>query len=236
MQEALTIIVPAKHEEQTILATLQSLQYAVRTPHKIIVVNISDANDKTADIVNKFVKTHPRVRLIRRIHPHGTFGMALIAGFTAVKSGVVVPFMADVCDNPKDIDVMYKKMADGRDVVSASRYTRGGKKIGGPLLQSLFSRVVCWSLQKITGVPTSDVSNAFKMYKTSALKHVNIPSDSGVEASMKVTLQAYFRGAKITEIPTIWRGRTAGTSKFRIRERLPKYLHLYLWAVQQKLK
>ena len=200
MQEALTIIVPAKHEEQTILATLQSIEHAVRTPHNIIVVNVSDNNDKTADIARKFAKTHPRIRLIRKIHPHGTFGMALTLAFCR-QNRRVMPFMADACDNPKDIDIMYKKMAGGWDIVAASRYTNGGKKIGGPRLQSLFSKVVCRSLQKITRVPTSDISNAFKMYRTSALRHIQIPPESGVEASIQLTLGAYFQDAKITEIP-----------------------------------
>jgi dolichol-phosphate mannosyltransferase len=231
MRIPLTIIIPAKHETETIIPTLKSLATHVRTPHGIIVINVSDTKDKTANLVRRYAKTHPDVRLIRKIHPHGTFGMALSLGFHAVKSGAVVPFMADACDNPKDIDCMYATLLEGWDVVSASRYMHGGLKIGGPAIQSFFSYLVCASLHLFTGVPTSDISNAFKMYKTAIIKKIHIPPESGVEASMMILLQAYFSGARIKEIPTIWTGRTSGESKFKLFERAPRYLKIYLWAL-----
>jgi glycosyltransferase involved in cell wall biosynthesis len=235
MQTPLTIIVPAKHEEDTIIPALESLAAHVRTPHKIIVINVSDTKDKTADVVSRYAKTRPHIRLLRKIHPHGTFGMALSLGFHAVKSGAVVPFMADSCDDPRAIDRMYTKILDGWDVVCASRYMRGGKKTGGPAVQSFFSRCVCTSLRLATGIPTHDISNAFKMYKTSIIKKINILPESGVEASMMIALQAYFSGAKITEIPTMWRGRSAGESKFKLFERAPQYLRVCLWALYKSL-
>jgi len=236
MRIPLTIIVPAKHEEHTIIPTLRSLETSVRTPHKIIVVNVSDAKDKTAVLVQRYRRAHPRVSIIRKIHSHGTFGMPLALGFTAVKTGAVVPFMADVCDDPKDIDRMYKILNKGWDMVAASRYMPGGQKIGGPATQSLFSYLVCKTLRILTGVPTSDISNAFKMYNVEALKNITVNPQSGVEASMEIALAVYFRGARITEIPTVWKGRTAGQSKFRLVERFPRYLKIYLWAIGETLK
>lgn len=165
MRVPLTIIVPAKHEEHTVIPTLQSLQTHVKTPHNILVVNVSDKHDRTKNIVRTYTKTHTGISIIYKIHPHGTFGMALQLGLTQATGTVVVPFMADGCDDPKDIDRMYQLLGSGWDVVCASRYISGGRKIGGPRLQSFFSRVVCWTLQRITGIPTSDISNAFKMYK-----------------------------------------------------------------------
>lgn len=234
MRTPLTIIIPAKHEEHTIISTLEAIRRRVKTPHRVIVINISDRNDTTAGLVLRYKKTHPRVSLIRKITDHGTFGMPLIEGFRASR-GYVIPVMADMCDNPDDIDTMYGLMERGWDVVSASRYMKGGRKIGGPALQSFFSRFVCYTLRLITGIPTGDISNAFKMYRTSQLSHVRISPEGGVEESMMIVLQLYFSGAKITELPTVWRGRTAGNSKFRLIERAPKYLQIYMWAVYKTL-
>ncbi len=233
MQPILTILIPAKHETDTIEAVLDSLRKSVQTPHRILVVNDTDARDRTATIVRTYMRKHKHISLLHRISKTGTFGSALSLGLGKTVTPYVVPVMADLCDDPKDIDRMVKKIREGWDVVCASRYMSGGRKAGGPWLQSLFSRFVCTSMRLLTGIPTWDVSNAYKMYKTKIAKSLTIQSDSGVEASMELVLQAYFHGHRITEMPTFWKGRTRGHSKFRFFERMPKYLRLYLWALRQ---
>lgn len=225
MAPKLTIIIPAKHEEHSIGSVVASVQKQVKTPHRIIVVCDTDAEDQTPILVPK------DVRVIHRINAHGTFGSALALGITATKTPYIVPVMADSCDDPADIDRMFARIRQGWDVVCASRYMNGGKKSGGPKLQSFFSGLVCMGIRLVTGVPTNDISNAFKLYKTATIKNIMIPPDTGVEASMLLTLTAYFSGANITEIPTVWTGRTLGKSKFFYTQRAPRYLRICLWAL-----
>lgn len=235
MSPLLTIIIPAKHEEDSILAVLESLRNTVKTPHRIIVVNDTDSDDKTARIVRRYMKHHANASLIHRTGSRNSFASALTLGIAAAKTLFVVPVMADLCDNPQDIDRMVTKMNQGWDIVCASRYMKGGSKSGGPLLQSFFSRFVCTSLHLLTGVPTRDISNAYKMYRTSLVRGLPLDETGGVEVSMELVLQAYFQGARITEIPTRWTGRTTGVSKFKFWDRLPRYLRIYLWAIAHRL-
>lgn len=238
MRMPLTIIIPAKHEEETILATLHQIKEKVKTPHKIIVVNDSDRLDKTHTIVRNYMKENASVSMIvkRKTHNNGTFSSALKAGFDAVDTGVVIPVMADMCDLPETIDEMYKIIQKGWDIVCGSRYMKGGVKIGGPKLQNFLSWVVCQSMYYISGVPTHDVSNSFKMYRTDILKKVDIDTSRGVEISMDITLQLYYKGATITEIPTTWVGRTKGVSKFHLVERAPRYLNIYFWVLYKTIR
>lgn len=53
---------------------------------------------------------------------------------------------------------------------------------------------------------------------------------------MEITLQAFFNGAKITEIPTTWRGRTLGQSNFKIFHRTPKYARIVYWSLENSLR
>lgn len=236
MKYLLTLIVPAKKEEETIINTLEEIKKRVKTPHKVIVVNDSFEGDDTGKIVQDYIKKNKDISvIINRNNPHPTFASALILGFNRVKEGVVIPVMADLCDRLEDIGVMYKKMEDW-DIVCGSRYRRGGGKKGGPLIQSVFSFLICSFLHYITGIPTTDVSNAFKMYKKNILRKVIIHPRSGVEASMAITLQAYFNNARITEVPTRWIGRTLGNSKFKIIERTPPYYKICLWATKNTLR
>jgi dolichol-phosphate mannosyltransferase len=237
MSMPLTILIPARHEEKIVTKTLDSIRRSVRTPHRVIVINDSDPADPTAGVVRRYIRNHPDVRLIQRSdHPHPTFATALTLGFRQVKTGTVLPVMADLCDDATTIDPMYKTMLTGWDIVCGSRYMPGGRKSGGPRIQSFFSKIVCLSLRIITGVPTSDISNSFKMYRVDTLSRIPVDETAGVEISMKITLTAYFSGARITEIPTTWIGRTANESKFRLAERSPRYFRIYLWAIASSLR
>lgn len=231
----LTIIIPAHNEEAVIVKTLQNIIKKVIIPFEIIVIDDCSI-DSTARIVGDFTKNKKNIKLvINKLNSQG-FSGALKLGFSKAKRGVVVPVMADLCDNPVTINEMYKKILDGWDVVCGSRYMKGGKKVGGPKLQGLLSEFVCRSLRILTGVPTWDASNAFKMYKKEVIENLKFNKKSGVEASMEFLFQAYFKGARITEIPTIWKGRSLGYSKFKLLYRTTRYLRIYLWALENSLR
>lgn len=239
MNFPLTIVIPARREEGTILHSLEQLRKSVKTKHKIVVVNDSDYEDKTGNIVKEYIEREKLENisvLISRKNNKPTFASALILGFNVVDTGVVVVVMADLCDELNIIDKMYEEINKGWDIVCGCRYIKGGSKKGGPKIQSFFSTLICFTLHFLTGIPTKDVSNAFKMYRKDLLNNIKINPHSGVEASMEVILQAYFKGAKMKDIPTKWIGRTVGESKFKIFERSPRYLKIYLWALKSTFK
>lgn len=231
----LTIIIPAHNEEEVILKTLESIKKKVKIPHKIIVVN-DCSTDGTQDVVQQYAKDNKNISCLKTTPRSRGFANALKRGFLKVKRGAVVPVMADLCDDPKTINKMYKEIQKGWDVVCASRYMRGGRKIGGPKLQHYLSKFICLSLHLLTGVPTTDVSNAFKMYRKDVLEKARINPKSGVESSMETLLQLYFKDARITQVPTTWKGRTIGKSKFKIIERSPRYFRIYRWAFENSIR
>lgn len=231
----LTIVIPAHNEEGIIIKTLESLKRVVKIRHKIIIVN-DCSTDQTEQVINQYAKKNENVICLRTTPKTRGFANALKKGFMAVSAGAVIPVMADLCDEPQTINKMYTQIQKDWDVVCGSRYMKGGRKEGGPILQHYLSFFVCRSLQFLTGVPTSDVSNAFKMYKKEWLDKVEMNPISGVEASMELLFQMYFGNAKITEVPTKWKGRTVGKSKFKIFERTPRYSRIYLWALENAFR
>ncbi len=230
----LTIIIPARNEKEVIIKTLDSLRKNVKTDHDILVVD--DSSDGTTIVVEKYMRMHKNVSLIKGDPKSKSFARALKIGFRNAKTEVAVVVMADLCDDPKTIDKMFQKFSEGWDIVCGSRYMRGGKKIGGRIIQNFCSFMVCKILFIFTGIPTRDVSNAFKMYRLSVLKNVIFNLSSGVEASMELTLQAFFNGAKITEIPTTWLGRTLGQTKFKIFDRTPRYARIVCWSIENSFR
>ena len=86
--------------------------------------------------------------------------------------------MADGSDEPQVVDPMVD-LAGGADVVSASRYMRGGRQVGGPLLKRLMSRTAGLTLHWFAGVPTHDPTNNFKLYSRRFLDATTIESKLG---------------------------------------------------------
>lgn len=235
MKKKLSIVIPARNEEENILRTLVSLKKKVLIPYEVIVVN-DFSSDKTEDIVRLYAKQNKGVAIVRTNEKKKGFSNAIRKGLEKTSADIVVIVMADLCDEPSTINIMYKKILEGWDIICGSRYIKGGKKIGGPEIQSFFSALVCKSLYYIIGITTKDASNAFKCFRKSILKDLEYKPNSGVEASLDFILRAHFKGMKIMDVPTTWRGRTKGESKFKLIERSPKYLRIYLWALTQRLK
>ncbi|MBI5449193.1 glycosyltransferase family 2 protein, partial [Candidatus Gottesmanbacteria bacterium] len=191
MKPRISIIIPAVHEEKTIGAVLAGIRKHVRVRHEVIVVNDDDGKDGTKQVVSDFARRHPEVTLIRKQKTERSgFAAALSLGLRQAQGEYMLPIMADGCDRYEDIDALYIKAQEGWDIVSGSRYVQGAKKSGGPLLQSIFSRFICWVAQVLTGIPTHDVSNSFKLYKSSLVKRLGIDVAKGTEISMDLALRA----------------------------------------------
>jgi dolichol-phosphate mannosyltransferase len=143
--------------------------------------------------------------------------------------------MADGSDDPSRIDAMVELAESGADVVSASRYMKGGKQIGGPLIKRLMSRTAGLTLHWFGGVATHDPTNNFKLYSRRFLDSVAIQSTAGFELALELTVKATLTGRRVAEVPTTWRDRTAGTSNFKLRQWLPHYLRWYAVAMRARL-
>ena len=143
--------------------------------------------------------------------------------------------MADGSDEPRDVDPMVVLAVAGADVVSASRYMRGGHQVGGPPLKRLMSRTAGLTLHWFAGVPTHDPTNNFKLYSRRFLDTVTIESTAGFELALELTVKATLGGFRVAEVPTTWRDRTAGQSNFKLRRWLPHYLHWYATAFRGRI-
>lgn len=233
---SISIIIPVYHEEKNIIRVLQYIESSVNTSHEIIIVYDS-SDDSTIPVVKQFIQNNKneRIFLVRNNKDTKKGVMnAIKTGFANAKGEAIVVVMADLADDISQIDTMYDLIKKGNDIVCASRFMKGGKKIGGPFLKTFLSRVACLTLYYFFKVPTHDATNAFKMYRTAILKDIRIESTGGFEYSLEIILKAWKKGYKIAEIPTVWKDREEGKSNFKILSWLPKYLMWYLTALPKE--
>ncbi len=227
----LTIVIPVYNEGANLPALWREIASSIKTPFTAIVVYDFD-EDNTLPVAQEIIAGgERRLTLRKNAYGRGVTG-AIKTGLEAVESGPVLVTMADLSDDLTQVDQMHRLYQQGFDVVCGSRYMKGGKLIGGPFLKQLMSRVSGLTLHYFRGVPTHDATNSFKLYDAAMVHDVKVESVAGFELGLELTVKAFLSGYRIAEIPSSWRDRTAGSSRFRILHWLPHYLKWYFYAFQ----
>jgi dolichol-phosphate mannosyltransferase len=233
LKPRVSVVVTARNEGEAIIDALSRISESVSLPCEVLVV-CDSTDDTTVPWVRKYSESDERVRLV--LNPYGRGpAKAIRAGFDAAVSDVVVVTMADGCDDPQQIDQLTRLVERGVVVAAASRYSRGGQQVGGPLLKGLMSRVAGGSLRVLARVGTWDPTNSFKAYDRRFVQEVGIHSDKGFEVGLELVAKARRLRRPVAEIPTIWLDRTFGVSHFKITKWLPAYLRWYFFAFGHKL-
>ena len=226
----LSLVVPVYNEADNIPALFDAIQEDIGTDAEILICYDFD-EDNTLPAVRERMSKFPNLRLVKNQYGRGPLG-AIKSGFSAATKPAVIVMMADLSDDLSCVPQMLQLFQQGCQVVAASRYMKGGRQTGGPLLKKTLSRLAGVSLHYLVGLGTHDATNSFKLYSKEYLSSVEIESDGGFELGIELTLKAHLRGLSIAEVPARWTHRTAGESRFRLRKWLPKYIHWYLYALK----
>ncbi len=221
-----SIILPVYNEGDNIASVLRHLGASVAArPRQVLVVYDFEA-DTTVPAVVALQPEMPEVQLHRNHLGPGVLN-AIRSGFAVSTAPYVVVMMADGSDEPEAVDRMVALARAGADVVSASRYMRGGRQVGGPKLKGFMSRAAGLSLHLLGALPIHDATSNFRLYSRRLLNRVTIESAGGFELGLELTVKAHLLGMRVAEVPTTWRDRTEGQSRFRVWTLLPHYLHWY---------
>ena len=227
----LDIVVPVYNEGNGILRLFAEIEKEIKTPKRVIVV-YDFAEDTTVNAVLENREKFPfKIELLLNTLGRGALN-AIKAGMQYATEEMVLVMMADSSDRLDVVDRMCQLMTQGYDLVCGSRYVQGGSQHGGPLLKGLFSRVAGLSLHLLTGIPTHDCSNSFKLYRRSMLQAIEIESTGGFEIGLEILVKAFTKGYKITEVPSQWFDREEGESNFHMWKWLPNYLHWYFYCIR----
>jgi len=226
----LSVVIPVYNEGEAVAPVLRALAAGIHMPCEILVVYDFD-EDSTVPVLRSLQAEIPELRPLRNGLGRGVLN-AMKAGLAAARAPYILVSMADGSDEPEVVDGMVELAREGADVVAASRYMRGGKQEGGPLLKRLMSRAAGLTLHWLARVPIHDPTNNFKLYSRRFLDTVTIESTAGFELALELSVKATLAGRKLAEVPTAWHDRTAGKSNFKLRKWLPHYLHWYFAAIR----
>ncbi len=236
MSPVCTVLVPVYNEGSNIEVLLGQLKEALTFPHEIVIIYDFDEDNTLPAVKHAEEELGIQVTLLKNKYGRGVLN-AMKSGLESVTTPYAIITMADLSDPPAVMnDLIAKAEADRADVVCASRYMKGGKQIGGPLLKGLMSRCAGLTLYYLGGIPSRDSTNNFKLYRKSFIDRTAIESTGGFELGIELVVKAHINSFKVAEVPTTWTDRVAGQSNFKLMKWLPKYLKWYFIALSDRLK
>jgi dolichol-phosphate mannosyltransferase len=184
---------------------------------------VDDASpDGTGEIADALAAADPRVVVRHRPGKQGLgrayldgFGIALRGG-----AGAVIQMDADWSHDPAALPSLLEPVTAGRaDLVIGSRYTAGGGVEDWGFIRRFISRGGSTFARIVLGLGPRDLTGGFKAWRASTLTAV--PFD-GVRAGgyvfqIEMTYRASRLGARVAEVPIIFRDRRLGQSKMSRR-------------------
>jgi dolichol-phosphate mannosyltransferase len=225
-------VIPVFNEGANIERAVREIFEKVPLRKQLLIVYDFEEDD-TLPVVRGLTREFDGLVLLRNRLGRGVLN-AIRSGIAAGDGDVVIVSMADLSDDIAMVPAMVNLIrSDGADVVFASRYMKGGKQFGGPLIKGFLSRLAGLSLYWL-GFPVHDVTNAFRAYRREILSSLEIESTGGFEYSLELAAKAYAAGYRLAEVPATWRDRSAGASRFRLLSWLPRYLRWYVWALTHR--
>jgi dolichol-phosphate mannosyltransferase len=230
-----SVVIPVHHEAENIGPLMLDLRAAL-PPGGEVLIAYDDEDDPTLPALRD-IPPAEKPELVTTIRNRWGRGVlyAIRTGLEAAQAPVVFVMMADRSDDLSVFAEMLRLAEQGAAVVCASRYVRGGRQHGGPLLKGMLSRLAGVSLFACGALPVHDPTNSYKAYRRDFLHAVQIESDEGFAVSMELTVKAAAMGRTLREVPASWHDRSGGESKFRLLRWLPGYLRWYVHALQRRV-
>jgi len=229
----ITLVIPVYEEEHNIIPFITEVAEKVEPNYYALIIYDYD-DDNTLNKMQELMQKHHNVKFVKNMYAPGVIN-AFKTGFHLAETKYILPIMADLSDMPETVNVLYKTIKTGFDIVIASRYMLGGGKIGGSRIKNFLSRVANLSLYYLANLPTHDLTNAFVIYKKEILKDIVIKSSGGFELTMEIISKALFKGYRITEIPTVNQDRSTGKSKFKLLRWIANYFYWYIYILYHSI-
>lgn len=224
----ISIVIPALNEEDNLtylLGEILRIGDREKWNYEIIVVD-DNSSDSTGNILDSYAKRYSNIVVLHKSTKRKGIGLALRDGTKNARGGIIIWVMADRSDELKIIPSIIEKINEGYDMVIASRFNR--KNITNYIfnLHFILSSIYSLMCKNFFKIPINDVSNAFRCFKKSIFKPLNLTSESFI-ISAEFSIKAQKYGFKLGEVRCKHYKRIVGKSKFNTLKETIKAVQLF---------
>jgi len=217
--ENILIVIPTYNEKDNIAKLTEEL-LGISTNISILIVD-DESPDGTGEVADNLSKQYTAVKVIHRKGKGGR-GSACIEGFKYAFNrnfDYVFEMDADFSHDPKEIPLFLEKIKT-YDMVLGSRYLNDSKIIDWSLSRRIFSKMANLYARTILGIPISDYTNGYRLYKIDVLKNMDFEKikSKGYIVLSEMAYQVYKKGYSIGEVPTLFVNRKRGQSNLSFQE------------------
>ena len=197
----LTLIIPAKNEEDSLPQVLNEIKdYECN-----IIIILEESDLKTINSIKNF-----NCKVLYQSE-HG-YGNALIEGMNSVETDYTCIFNADGSFDPKYLKEMLNLCKENRDFVFASRYMKEGGSDDDTLLTKIGNFIFSMIGNIFFSLNISDILYTFLLGKTDSFKKLDLKSNDFC-LCVEMPIKAKRLGMNIIDTPSYERKRIAGVKK-----------------------
>ena len=216
MEPKTLVIVPTYNERDNLPRLVQRV---LAQPARVELLIVDDNSpDGTGQMAEELTKTNPGLHVLHRAVKDG-LGRAYIAGFKwalARDYDFIMEMDGDFSHNPDEIPNFIKAAQEqNADCVIGTRYSNGIRVINWPLKRLILSMGAGVYVRTITGMPVSDPTGGFKLFRRRALESLDLEAvrSNGYSFQIELTHKIWRQGLKVAEVPIIFTDRFQGSSK-----------------------
>jgi glycosyltransferase involved in cell wall biosynthesis len=202
MEKKISIIIPAKSEEES-LSRLLPVLCGLYSQHEIIIIN-DGSEDNTQELCEKFP-----VKVIRHNYSIGN-GASIKSGARKATGDIYVFMDADGQHAPEDIGKLLVLMDEGYDMVVGAREFQSHASMPRFAANVVYNWFASW----VSGHKVKDLTSGFRAVRADKFREFIYMLPNGFSYSTTITMAMFRAGYKIIYVPIAVKERT-GKSHIR---------------------
>jgi len=213
----ISLIIPCYNEEANIQkGVLDKIGTFTDKDERFLEILIVDdgSNDSSKSVIkNKYLKIHPKFRLIENSHQGKAF--AVLTGIKQAKYDYVIFSDIDLATPIEEVEKLISQTKNGGQIVIGSR---NNNREGAPFLRKIMAKGLIFIRNLIIGLKgIKDTQCGFKLFerqgsikiieKLQVFHDKRVAKDSSVSAGFDIEFLFLGQklGYKIIEVPVVWR-------------------------------
>lgn len=208
-----SVIVPVMNETSALRTTVDVV-VGENKPHlqEVLIVTSPRTTEESRKVASDLAARHPElVRVAQQERPF--LGGALQDGFAWAKGSHVLMMAADLETDPHLVKTLIAKAEGGYDIVTATRWGRGGRFAQGYNPRHL---AMNWAFQKLCrglyGTELTDLTYGFRLFRREWTDTIAW-KETKHRFLLETVLKPLRLGASVVEVPCVWRQRGEGETE-----------------------